>query len=54
MKIWRNVDQRKVWSEEYGFGVVTAERSDGILAIQFDNNPWVMRYINHSEVKEVK
>jgi hypothetical protein len=52
MKFWREVEQRKVWSEEWGFGIVTAERSDGVLAVQFDSNPWVVVHMNPTDVVE--
>jgi len=54
MKIWREVEQRKVWSTEWGFGIVTAERSDGILGVQFDSNPWTIIYINPEDVKDAE
>ena len=52
MTYWRTVEQRKVWSEEWGFGIVTAERSDGVLAVQFDSNPWSVVYMNPTDVVE--
>jgi len=52
MKTWRTVEQRKVWSMEWGFGIVTAERSDGILGVQFDSNPWTVVHIPPTEVVE--
>ena len=54
MKIWRTVAQRKVWSEEWGFGIVTAERTDGLLAVQFDSNPWSVVYIPPTAVEEAE
>lgn len=52
MTFWRTVEQRKVWSMEWGFGTVTAERTDGLLAVQFDSDPWVVHHIDPSEVEE--
>ena len=52
MKTWRTVEQRKVWSAEWGFGIVTAERSDGVLGVQFDSNPWAVVHIPPTEVVE--
>lgn len=52
MKIWYTVEQRKVYSNEWGFGIVTAERTDGLLAVQFDSDPWVVHHIDPSKVEE--
>lgn len=52
MTFWRTVEQRKVWSEVWGFGVVTAERSDGLLGVQFDSDPWVVHHLDPTEVVE--
>lgn len=52
MTFWRTVEQRKVWSMEWGFGTVTAERTDGLLAVQFDSDPWVVHHIDPSKVEE--
>ena len=52
MTFWRTVEQYKVWSAQWGFGVVTAERTDGLLAVQFDSDPWVVHHINPAEVEE--
>ena len=49
---WKEVEQRKVWSEVWGFGVVTAERTDGVLAVQFDSNPWSVIYLDPTQVVE--
>lgn len=54
MKFWREVAQRRVYSQEWGFGVVTAERSDGVLGVQFDSDPWVVHHLDPSEVEEAK
>ena len=54
MKIWRTVAQRKVWSEKWGFGIVTAERSDGVLGVQFYSDPWVVHHLDPSEVEEAE
>ena len=54
MKFWYTVEQRKVYSQEWGFGVVTAERSDGVLGVQFDSDPWVVHHLDPSEVEEAE
>ena len=51
---WREVTQRRVYSEEWGFGLVTAERSDGVLGVQFYSDPWVVHHLDPSEVEEAE
>ena len=54
MKIWFDTEQRKVYSEDMGYGVVTAVRSDGLLAVQFDADPWRIYHVDPWRVVEVE
>ena len=54
MKTWFEVAQRRVYSEDMGYGVVTAERSDGLLGVQFDADPWFVYHVDPDRVVEVE
>lgn len=54
MKVWFEVEQYIVFSEDMGYGVVTAERSDGLLGVQFDADPWVMHHVDPDRIIAVE
>lgn len=51
MMTWFETEQCKVYSEDMGFGVVTAIRNDGLLAVQFDADPWVVHHVDPQRVE---
>lgn len=53
-KVWFNTPQRKVYSEDMGYGIVTAVRGDGLLGIQFDADPWFVHHVDPDKVVEVE
>lgn len=53
MKRWFEVEQYVVYSEDMGFGIVTAIREDGLLGVQFDADPWKIYHVDPWRVEKM-
>ena len=51
MRIWKEIEQRQVYHEMWGWGIATAESNDGYLYIHFDSDPWFPKTMRVDEVE---